>query len=116
MGFYVKNATPSPIWVVFGEEWQPGCGDQGGWSKTGWYQVQPAETAKLKTGWVGGSCYLYYAEDDAGHVWSGAYRTSVQQQAFQNCWNVNYPGGRIIGLDVVCVDWDIMDHTVNFVL
>jgi hypothetical protein len=62
-------------------------------------------------GWVGGDCWLYYAEDDFGHIWAGPYNTFVPWNSFDWCWNTASTSGKSIGMRIFCVDWDIMDHT-----
>jgi hypothetical protein len=59
---------------------------------------------------------MYYAEDDFGHVWAGPYRTSVPWDSFERCWNVLFSPARVVGFRVVCIDWDIMDYTINLTI
>jgi hypothetical protein len=73
MGLYFKNATVSPVWVVYGRE-APGCEGGVDWAKAGWYEIAPAATVKVRSGWVGGDCWMYYAEDESDT--SGRARTT----------------------------------------
>lgn len=110
MGLYFKNATVSPVWVIYGYE-RPGCEGGVDWAKKGWYQINPASTAKVWSGWVGGNCWMYYAEDDFGHSWAGAYNAFVPWTNFDWCWNTSSTSGKTVGMRIFCVDWDTMDDT-----
>jgi hypothetical protein len=116
MGLYFKNGTPSTVWVVFGY-YSPGCEGGVDWSKKGWYGIAPGATAKVWSGWVGGHCWLYYAEDDFGHVWSGPYHTFVPWNAFDWCWNTaSTGGGEDVGFRYWCVNWNYIDYTKKLIL
>jgi Protein of unknown function (DUF1036) len=110
VGLYFKNATVSPIWVIYGYE-APGCEGGVDWAKSGWYEIAPASTVKVRSGWVGGDCWMYYAEDDFGHVWAGPYNTFVPWNSFDWCWNTASTSGKTVGMRIFCLDWDVMDHT-----
>jgi hypothetical protein len=116
MGLYFQNGTSQTVWVVFGY-YSPGCEGGVDWAKKGWYPISPGSTVKVWSGWVGGNCWLYYAEDDFGHHWSGPYQTFVPWNAFDWCWTTaSTGGGETVGFRYWCVDWYYMDYTKRLIL
>jgi len=116
MGLYFKNGTSSPIWVAYGYS-APGCEGGVDWAKKGWYNAAPGATVKVWSGWAGGRCWLYYAEDNAGHVWAGPYKTFVPDNAFDWCWNTaSTASGETAGFRYFCVGWQYMDYTKTLVV
>jgi hypothetical protein len=115
MGLYFQNTTPSTIWVAYAY-YAPGCEGED-WAKKGWYTVGAGSTVKVGSGWVGGNCFLYYAEDNAGHVWSGPYNTFVPFTAFEWCWNTASTGaGDTVGFRYFCVGLQYLDYTKRLLL
>jgi hypothetical protein len=115
MGLYFRNNTPSPVWIVLGYH-APGCEGGVDWAKTGWYKVNPGSTAKVVSGYVGDQCWLYYAEDDFGHVWSGPYNTFVPWSAFNWCWTTASTSGKSVGFRYWCIAWYYWNYTKVLVL
>jgi hypothetical protein len=115
MGLYFENATPSPVWVVYAHPSSyPQC--DFGWYKKGWYQVAPGTTAKVWSGAIGGHSFMYYAEDDFGHVWAGPYHAFVPSDAFYLCWEDESGSGRVSGFRYFHVDVIYLDYTKRLVL
>jgi uncharacterized membrane protein len=115
MGLYFENATPSPIWVAYGHSSEYSWCDAG-WYKKGWYKVGPGSTAKVWSGSIGGHCFVYYAEDDFGHVWAGPYTTFVPWNAFYLCWEDQSGAGKVLGFRYFCVPWIYLNYTKRLIL
>jgi hypothetical protein len=113
LGVYFRNDTNSTIWLAFAS-YSPGCEGGVNWEKKGWYEVRTGQTAKVWTGWAGGDCFLYYAEDDNGHVWAGPHPTQVPWNAFTWCWNTGCTTCRTVGFRSFCVSSEYMDYTGLF--
>lgn len=95
MGLYFRNNTNRPVYVAYAYL-NFNCGPVN-YAKRGWYRVEPGQTRLVRSGYVGGRTYYYYAEDDFGRRWSGAYVTQVPQQAFHWCWNTGCTTCRNVG-------------------
>ncbi len=116
MGLYFRNNTNSPIWVAYAYH-SPGCEGGVNWSKKGWYTILPGSTAKVWSGWAGGEKFFYFAEDSAGHQWTGQFFTHVPWNAFDWCWNTASTNGRTVGFRKIdTISWEIMDYTRNLTL
>ena len=113
MGLYFKNKINETVWVAYAYH-TPGCEGGVNWSKKGWFMVAPGATAKVYTGWVGGSKFFYFAEaDDLSPHWSGPFFTHLPWSAFDWCWNTSSSNGRTLGLRKVQISWEYMDYTIG---
>lgn len=104
MGLYFRNSTPNTVYVAFAYI-DSACFNEGLDSrrKKGWYQVLPGQTSKVWTGWAGGKYFWFYAEDDAGHTWSGTDFTPVPDDAFNLCWNIGCSTCTNVGFQMALV-------------
>jgi len=115
MGLYFKNKTNEVLWVVYGY-YAPGCEGGVDWAKKGWWSILPGMSVKVRSGWVGGSWWLFYAEaDDFSPVWAGGFSTFIPWNAFDWCWNTASNNGRTLGLRAFYAPWYAMDYTVGLV-
>jgi hypothetical protein len=113
MGLYFKNKINETVWVAYAYH-APGCEGGVDWAKKGWFQVSPGATAKVYTGWVGGSKFFFFAEaDDLSPAWSGPFFTHLPWNAFDWCWNTASTNGRTLGLRKLVISWEFMDFTVG---
>jgi uncharacterized membrane protein len=115
MGLYLKNKTNELLWVVYGYS-APGCEGGVDWAKKGWWAIAPGQTKKVRSGWVGGWYWLFYAEaDDFSPVWAGPYFTHIPWSAFDWCWTTASTSGRTLGLRAFYAPWYAMDYTIGLV-
>lgn len=115
MGLYFRNGRNENIFVAYAYA-SPGCPDGGDWSKKGWWAIAPGQTAKVRSGWVGGSKFFFYAEAaDRSPVWAGEFFTHLPVNAFDWCWNTASSNGRTLGMRKIIVGVQFQDHTVNLV-
>jgi Protein of unknown function (DUF1036) len=115
MGLYFKNKTSEFVWVAYGY-YAPGCAGGVNWAKKGWWQIPPGMTVKVRSGWVGGQKWFFYAEaNDFSPVWSGPYFTFLPWAAFDWCWVTSAGSGRTLGMRKVYVDPWYMDYTIGLV-
>jgi Protein of unknown function (DUF1036) len=115
MGLYFKNKTNEFVWVAYGY-YAPGCAGGVNWAKMGWWQIPPGMTVKVRSGWVGGQKWFFYAEaNDFSPVWSGPYFTFLPWAAFDWCWVTSAGSGRTLGMRKVYVDPWYMDYTIGLV-
>ena len=113
MGLYFMNITTEPVWVAYAYH-APGCEGGVDWSKKGWWKINPIQTKKVLSGWVGGSKYFFFAEaDDFKPVWAGPFFTHLPWNAFDWCWNTASNNGRTLGLRKLVIPWYHMDYTVQ---
>jgi Protein of unknown function (DUF1036) len=115
LGLYFENATPSTVWVVYGHPSSYSWCNLG-WYKKGWYKVDPGSTVKVWSGWIGGETFMYYAEDDFGHVWAGTHHTFVPWDAFYLCWEDTSGAGEVAGFRYFYLGGVYMDYTKRLVL
>lgn len=114
MGLYFRNRTGESVWVAYAYS-SPGCSDGGDWAKKGWWRLAPGATAKVRSGFVGGSKFFFYAHGEGGSPeWSGPFVTNLPQQAFDWCWNTAGSSGTDRGLQKLIVPTMSLDHTVVF--
>ena len=114
MGLYILNNTTQSTWVVYAYA-SPGCEGGVDWAKKGWWEVTPGATAKIHTGYVGGSKFFYYAENDSGAQWAGPFFTNLPWNAFDWCWTTASSQGRQLGLRKLEIPWHILDYTLSLV-
>jgi len=115
MGLYFKNKTNEFVWVAYGY-YAPGCAGGVNWAKKGWWQIPPGMTVKVRSGWVGGQKWFFYAEaNDFSPVRSGPYFTFLPWAAFDWCWVTSAGSGRTLGMRKVYVDPWYMDYTIGLV-
>lgn len=111
MGLYFRNNTPGTIWVAYGYH-APGCEGGVNWAKKGWWQIGPGGTAKVRSGWVGGSKFFFFAESDSGATWAGEFTTHLPDNSFDWCWNTGSTSGQVRGMRKITPSIESMDHTV----
>jgi hypothetical protein len=115
MGLYFKNKTNEFVWVAYGY-YASGCAGGVNWAKKGWWQIPPGMTVKVRSGWVGGQKWFFYAEaNDFSPVWAGPYFTFLPWAAFDWCWVTSAGSGRTLGMRKVYVDPWYMDYTIGLV-
>ena len=115
MGLYFKNKRSETVQVVFAYH-RPGCEGGVNWAKKGWYKILPGNTAKVYTGWVGGSKFFYYAEAvDQSPSWAGPFFTHLPWNAFDWCWNTASNNGRTLGLRKIEISPQFLDYTINLI-
>jgi hypothetical protein len=113
MGLYFTNKVNETVWVAYAFH-VSGCEGGVDWEKKGWYQIAPGATAKVYTGWAGGSTFFFYAEgDNASPVWAGPFFTHLPWNAFDWCWNTASTNGRTLGLRKIEISWENMDYTIG---
>jgi hypothetical protein len=120
VGLYFKNRTSETVWVAYGY-YAPGCEGGVDWAKKGWYKILPGQTVKVRSGWVGGSNWFFFAEaDDFSPAWAGPYKTFLPWSAFDWCWVLavwtsSGSPGRTLGMRKISPSWYHMDYTVGLV-
>lgn len=121
MTLAVRNSTPNTVYIVVGYP-NDGCNNPSR-GKRGWYVARPGRTVTIYGGRVARDQFFWYAEDDAGHVWSGSEngfnQTAVPEDAFDMCWIENCPAPRCRRLAFRSIYFGSFfqsDYTINLVL
>jgi uncharacterized membrane protein len=113
MGLYFQNKTGETLFVAYAYH-HPGCEGGVDWAKKGWYQIAPGGTAKVLSGWVGGSKFFYFAEAaDRSPAWSGPFFTQLPVNAFDWCWLTGSTSSRNLGLRKLEIAVQYQDWTVG---
>jgi Protein of unknown function (DUF1036) len=109
MALYFKNKTNELLWVAYAYH-APGCEGGVNWAKKGWWSIPPGMTVKVRSGYVGGQKFFFFAEaDDFSPVWTGPFTTHLPWQAFDWCWTTGSTNGRILGMRKILtsvLNWD----------
>jgi hypothetical protein len=115
MGLYFKNKTNEFVWVAYAY-YAPGCAGGVNWAKKGWWNIPPGMTKKVRSGWVGGQKWFFFAEaDDFSPAWAGPFFTFLPWAAFDWCWVTSAGSGRTLGMRKVYVDPWYLDYTIGLV-
>jgi hypothetical protein len=112
MELHFRNQTSSLVSVAIMLYSPDSCGQDGNWATEGWWNISPGGEAYVAD--TNDEYAAYYAESDAGLVWSGPYGpVYVQQQAFQSCVDIgdNNPETRIVGMHLI----DMEDSDIHYV-
>ncbi|MDM5223526.1 DUF1036 domain-containing protein [Peribacillus sp. NJ11] len=106
---YFHNKTNATLWVVYAD-YENNCEGRVQWKKHGWYKVDPGKQVMVKMNVldvrmgdmvsmpIKNHEFLYYAEDDIGHKWSGECFTQIPSNSFHWCWNTGSTNSRNLGL------------------
>ncbi|MED0962362.1 hypothetical protein CN285_27305 [Bacillus cereus] len=121
---YFHNKTNATLWVVYAD-YEPNCEGLVQWKKHGWYKVDPGKKVKvtmnvLNVSWDGiplmNHEFLYYAEDDIGHVWSGECFTQIPDNSFHWCWNTGSTNSKTLGLQKKIISPSDKSYTQGLIL
>lgn len=100
MKLYFRNDTPIRIWIAVMHYSPETCREYGNWATIGWFEFAPGEQAwviETNNNWV-----AFYAESEAGHVWSGeAGPMYVYQDAFDSCINIGSTAADVVGVEPI---------------
>ncbi|MFB0832530.1 DUF1036 domain-containing protein [Brevibacillus laterosporus] len=110
MALSFRNDTPYTAYIALGFR-DPNCSD--GWSKAGWWTVEPGRETVVKSIDTRNLSFLYYAEDTSGVRWEGGYKTTVPQQKFDKCWIERCTPCREVGFIMERVSSNFSNYRIN---
>ncbi len=90
-----ENIHGRRLWVAVGY-FDPGCEDGSKWSKKGWWQLDPGQSATVL--WTTNRFATFFAEDDAGEFWGGDFVTPVPVRRFDLCWTTASSDSQDVGM------------------
>ena len=91
-----SNHYSSGLYLAVGY-YSPGCDANSDWASSGWWRLEPGQSATVL--YTTNDYSTFYAEADDGAQWNGPYAVSLPYNAFSGwCWDLGVDPGVDVGM------------------